>query len=185
MREKNKIKFQEMDEDLHTYFKWSANALMPVRGRACDLFLKQNLKVILPTAQRLLRLIGYTPGPIYRGVLLPEPVHALPPHQNIEYLSFSTDRSVAYHFANPYGFGSQYPGYNALLGSHGYVIEYTPQIAEVLFHYELLLMLPYAFAFSMTGINGELHVAFLSKQKEVTILQPAEALTHLTKMEVD
>jgi hypothetical protein len=176
-----KLTLREVKGDLKTYFNWSANALCPVNPGAADRFLKENQTAILTTAQKLLKLVRYVPGLIYRGILLKQPVNEIVPHERLEYLSFSTDRSVAEHFADINGFGSEVMDLAARLGNHGYIIEYTPNISEVLFHHHLLSVLPYAEAFSQLGMDGTSEVEGLKSQKEVTILQPELPFRKITE----
>jgi hypothetical protein len=172
---------REIKGDLMTYFNWSANALVPITPGAADKFLKENRSTILIIAQKLLELVNYAPGTIYRGIILKQPVNSIVPHKNMEYLSFSTDRSVAEHFADVKGFGSEIIDVAAQLEEYGYIIEYTPKITEILFHHRFLSILPYAEAFSLLGRNGLSQVKRLEWQKEITIFQPAEPLFNITR----
>ena len=176
-----KISPDELNGDLMTYFNWSANALVPVNPGGADRFLKENRSSILKTSQKLLRQIGYVPRPIYRGVILKEAVDTILPHKNLEYLSFSSALSVAEHFADINGFGSEHTDVGQQLGTHGYVIEYSPRITEVLFHYHLLSVLPYAQAFNRLGMNGTQEVEGLKRQREIMILQPAQPFTNIQR----
>jgi hypothetical protein len=179
-----KLTLAELDSDLQIYFNWSANAIMPVHAGAADAYLKKNLATILKIAQRLLQFINYEPQPLYRGVILKQPVDVIPPHKKLQYLSFSTDRAVAEHSAHINGFGSSIMNLATRLGEHGYVIEYTPTLTEVLFHYHFFSFLPYAEAFDLLGMNGRYEVESLMKQKEVMILQPAAPFTNITKKQI-
>jgi hypothetical protein len=173
MQQYNKLKLQNLKGDFKTYFNWSANALMPVNPCAADDFLVQNRSAILKIAHTLLEWVSYTPCRIYRGVILKQIVDTIAPHQNLKYLSFSTDLSVAEHFADIQGFGSEVMNIEKRLGEYGYVIEYIPKPEEILFHYGFLSILPYAEAFSLFGMNGKEEVQSLRRQKEIIILQPA------------
>lgn len=163
------------------YFNWSANALVPVNPGAADTYLKENRPVILKIAQFLLQHLHYIPTRVYRGIILKEPVTVVAPKKGLEYLSFSADRKVAEHFADVKGFGSDVVNVAAQLGTHGYVIEYSPKISEVLFHYHLLSRFPYAQAFNSLGIDGHQEVEFLKSQQEIMILQPQDPFTTITK----
>jgi len=176
-----KLSLQDVNGDLMTYFNWSANALMPMNPSATDRYLKENQSAILKVAQKLLKAINYCPSIIYRGIILRHPVDSIVPNEQLQYLSFSTERLVAEHFANINGFGSDLLDVSLQLGTHGYVIEYTPTFSEVLFHYELLSLLPYSEAFSLLKMDGNREVEGLKKQKEVMILQPTLPFTKITK----
>ena len=173
-----KLTLAQLDSDLQIYFNWSANALMPVHAGGADAYLKANQPVIVKIAQRLLEFIDYVPETVYRGVILKQPVTEIVLHEKLQYLSFSTDLTVAEHFADINGFGSPLINLAARLGKYGYVIEYTPAISEILFHYPFLSILPYAEAFTRLGMNGPFEVESLKKQKEVMILQPVVPFTH-------
>jgi hypothetical protein len=179
-----KITLAQLDSDLQIYFNWSANALMPVHPGGADAYLKNNRAIILKIAHRLLGFINYMPETIYRGVILKQPVTTILPHNKLQYLSFSTDRAVAEHFADVAGFGSTIINLAARLGKYGYVIEYTPALSEVLFHYQFLSILPYAEAFDSLGMDGISEVESLKKQKEVMILQPAAPFTNITEKKI-
>lgn len=182
MQMQKKLTLWEVKGDLKTYFNWSANTLCPLNPGAADRFLKENKTAILNTSQKLLKLVRYVPGLIYRGILLKQTVNEIMPHERLEYLSFSTDRSVAEHFANVNGFGSEIMNLAAQLGNYGYIIEYIPSVSEVLFHYHFLSLLPYAEAFSQLGMDGTSEVVGLKNQKEVTILQPEQPFTRIIEM---
>ncbi len=171
---------QQLTGHLRIYFNWSANALFPINGPAADVFLKANKQTILQEAQKLLQQIEYHPGPIYRGILLKTQLAAIPPHDRLQYLSFSTDRSFAEYAADINGFGAGLIDLAGRLGRHGYVIEYTPKVQEVLFHYDFLSILPYAEAFSLLGMDGHQEVDSLRQQREIMILQPQDPFTQLT-----
>lgn len=171
-------------EDVSIYFNWSANVLMPVSPRAADVYLMENYSTILGVAQELLDRIGFAPSTIYRGIILRDDVDEIRPHENLKYLSFSESRSVAEHFADVNGFGSEFFDMEARLGSHGYVIEHTPTADEILFHYKFLQILPYARAFSLLGMDGPREVLHLGEQREITILQPGLPFTNVEKMQL-
>ncbi len=172
---------RELRGDFITYFNWSANVLAPINPCAADKFLKENRDSIIKVAKKLMDWIGYVPGTAYRGIILRESVNAIVPHKNLEYLSFSTERRVAEYFADINGFGSDIVDVTAQLGWYGYVIEYKPVIDEILFHYDLLEILPYAEAFSLLGMKGHSEVEGLKKQKEIVILQPTVPFTNITR----
>ncbi len=167
-----RLSLNDLTEDLRHYFIWSANALMPTNPQAADKFLKTHKTIIHKTAQRLLTQTDCRSTTIYRGIILREPATEIKPHAMMQYLSFSTDRKIAEHFANVNGFGSDFFDVSKQLGEHGYVIEYTPKIEEILFHYSLLDVLPYAELFNQIGVDGQREVNGLREQKEVMILQP-------------
>ena len=181
MQQNKKLTLAEIGGELQIYFNWSANALMPVRPGAADTFLKKNRFTILKVAQKLLVQVNYTSGPIYRGVILRHPVESIVPREGLQYLSFSADRSVAEHFADIKGFGNNIVDVADQLGEHGYVIEYTPNDNEILFHYRFLSILPYAEAYTFLNMDGRSEVDGLRKQKEITILQPNEPFMNITK----
>ncbi|TXJ29030.1 MAG: hypothetical protein E6Q24_04960 [Chitinophagaceae bacterium] len=180
MQQIKQTTLQELKGELLTYFNWSINALVPLNPWAADRFLEANRNSITRVAQQLLQKINYTSSPIYRGIILKQPVEQLMPHKNLQYLSFSVDRAVAEHFANVNGFGSEIINMESRLGKYGYVVTYTPRYDEILFHHDFLLILPYADALTRFGFNGNLEVHGLQQQKEVMILQPTQPLTHLT-----
>lgn len=165
-----------------SYFNWSANSLVPFHPGAADIYLKENRTTVLKIAQKLLKQIPYDHGPVYRGIILKQPVDVIVPHKKLQYLSFSTERLVAEHFADINGFGSEVIDVAAQLGDCGYVIEYTPKITEILFHHHFLSILPYAEAFSLLGMDGISEVEGLKKQKEIIIFQPAEPFINITRM---
>lgn len=180
MKPNQKLSLNDINGDLKIYFNWSANALMPLREGAIDNYLKENLSTIQKVARKVLKQVNYTPSVIYRGVILKQSVAAIEPDKFRQYLSFSTDRLVAEHFANINGFGSDVMDIALRLGKHGYVIEYLPKPHEILFHYRLLSILPYAEAFTLLNMNGQLEVEGLKKQKEIMILQPDKPFTNIT-----
>lgn len=171
-----------MTGDLKTYFTWSANALMPISPGAADVYLELHRSTICATAQQLLRIIDFKPSPIYRGIILKQPVTSVAPHPRLKYLSFSTDWLVAAHFADINGFGSTVMNIAIQLGEYGYIIEYTPQIPEVLFHHKFLSILPYADGFSCLGMDGTFEVEHLKQQREIMILQPAKPFSNIIQM---
>ncbi|MDR3711541.1 MAG: hypothetical protein P4L51_01895 [Puia sp.] len=170
-----------MKGDLGIYFNWSANELEG-DPRATDRYLRENKSAILRVAQELMERIHYVPTPIFRGIILRQPVEVIDPHPGFTYLSFSTERKVAEHFADVNGFGSDYLDVSKQLGSYGYVISYTPAMSEVLFHHDLFSYLPYQEAFSLQRMGGIGKVEFLKAQKEVVILQPAAPFKDISKM---
>jgi hypothetical protein len=172
-----KLNLSDIEGDVEIFFRWSLHALYPAVPHAADRYLLRDRVTICKVAQELLRSTGYTPGPIYRGIILREPITRLEPHKNFQYLSFSADKTVAEHFANVNGFGSNILNVETQLGKHGYVIEYTPQPEEVLFHYHFFSLLPYAEVYNMMNLDGPAEVEYLRQQKEVTILQPAVPFT--------
>ncbi len=181
MDQRKKLTLQDMKGDLKIYFNWSANALVPINPGAADVYLKENQPTILKVALILLGWINYTPNLIYRGVILRYPANTVLPKEHLQYLSFSTERSVAEYFADVNGFGSDLINVADQLGEHGYVIEYTPKLTEILFHYEFLSILPYEEAFALLGMAGRFEVDELRKQKEIIILQPGEPFNNIFK----
>lgn len=179
MQERKKLSLSEITGELKIYFNWSTNALLPIYPGAADNYLILNRAIICKVAKELLKEINYKPGPIYRGVILRNPVDLIVPHENFQYLSFSTQRSVAEHFANVKGFGSDIVDVEAQLGKYGYVIEHMPSIEEILFHYEFLSILPYSDAFTLLGMPGQMEVEGLKKQQEIMILQPAKPFRNI------
>ena len=175
----NRISLEEIQGDLAIYFNWSANALVPINPGASDRYLKDNFLPVWKIAQEFLEHVSDLPDKIYRGIILREPATSVEPHKAIGHLSFSTDKKVAEHFANIKGFGSDVLDLTVRLGKYGYVIEYSPDITEILFHYEFLSMLPYAEAFDLLGMDGESEVNSLMKQKEITIIQPPYPFTNV------
>ncbi len=174
MLDDNKNSLSELSDELWTYLNWSVNALAPTSGNRADNYLKVNKATIVNTSQKLLREINYTPTEIYRGLLLREKSEYILPHKNLEYLSFSENIEVVKQFADIHGFGSNIVDLKTRLGEFGYVIHYTPQIEEIIFHYKFLDLLPYSEALNLIGMNGDIEVASLKEQMEVTILQPNE-----------
>ncbi|SIO53938.1 hypothetical protein [Chitinophaga niabensis] len=175
-----KISLHEVKGDLMTYLNWSLNALVPFVPTAADRYLLENKAVIVKVSQMLLKSIHYRPSTIYRGIILRKHVNCIIPDANLQYLSFSTDRTVAEHFADINGFGSDWINVPIQLGNYGYVIQYLPNVSEVLFHYQFLDFLPYAEALNLIGMNGYDEVEGLKLQKEITILQPVDPLTNIT-----
>lgn len=182
MQHQKKITLNDIKGDLKIYFNWSANVLMPLHPGAADTYLKEYRNVIIKVAQKLLKQISYAPTPIYRGIILKKPVTAIMPHKSMEYLSFSDDPSVAKYFADINGFGSEILNVAKQLGQYGYFIEYTPRADDVLFHHHFLSFLPYAEAFTLLRMDGQLEVESLKMQKEIVILQPKEPFTCITPM---
>lgn len=180
MQQHKKLTLRDLNGDFKIYFLWSATVLS--NPAAVDNYLLKNKNTILKVSQKLLRWVNYVPAPIYRGIILRERVNEIKPNEKLPSLSFSADRSVAEHFADIKGFGSQLVNIEEQLGTFGYVIEYTPKTTEVLFHYRFLSILPYAEAFNLNGMQGQNEVEYLKKQKEVTILQPKEPFINITKM---
>lgn len=176
-----KYSFDEITGDLRHYFNWSINALLPRYPGAADNLLTVYGSQIKKAARDLLWVVDYKPGTLYRGIIMRQPITEVTPAPSMKYLSFSIDKTVAEHFADVNGFGSDIIDVATQLGEHGYVIEYTPQPEEVLFHYSLLDLLPYSEAFYMLGIDGLREVQGLKQQKEVMILQPASPLKNIKK----
>lgn len=181
MKSKRKITLEDIKGDMKIYFNWSANALFPYCPGAADRYLKENRIVVIGVAQELLQLIDYTTSFIYRGIILRSEVNAVKPHKQFEYLSFLSDRSVAEHFADVEGFGSEILNVVDQLGQYGYVIEHIPDKSEILFHHQFLSILPYSEAFTMLGMDGRAEVESLKRQKEVIILQPQQPFTNISK----
>lgn len=179
-----KMTLREIESELKIYFNWSANALVPIRPGEADIYLQKNRDTVFRIAQKLLKNVNYVPGPIYRGIILRHPVNLIVPHKSLNYLSFSTDRSVAEHFADVKGFGSEIMDVATQLGDYGYIIEYTPKVTEILFHHDFLSVLPYAEAFLLMGIDGASEIKGLERQKEITIFQPEEPFINITKMPI-
>ncbi|GEP94475.1 hypothetical protein [Chitinophaga cymbidii] len=182
MRQIAKLTLGEIKGDLTIYFNWSINALVPFNPGAADNYLQNNMTTIISVAQKLLHEMEYIPEKIYRGVLLKYPVTAVPPHEQLQFLSFTTDRAVAEHFARVDGFGHEIMDLPAQLGTYGYVIDYTPAITKILFHYHLLSVLPYAEALSLIGMDGQAELQGLMRQKEITILQPPQPFTTIRRL---
>lgn len=180
MRQNKKFTLPEMDGYLKTYFAWSVNALR--NPASVDEFLKAHKSTITRVAQELLKETTYVPGKIYRGIILRQQVDSIMPLNKIQFLSFSTQRKVAEHFADIKGFGSDTLDVEKQLGSFGYVIEYTPKVEEIIFHYSFLSLLPYAELFTVLGMEGDKEIEFLTQQYEVMILQPQDPFKHLTPM---
>lgn len=178
------MKLKEITGNLAIYFNWSCNALMPINSGAADIYLVRNKYVIEKTARELLQSIGYTPQKLYRGIILREPATAIQPDNRYQYISFTTDIKVAEHFADVNGFGSNLVNVAEQLGEYGYVIEYTPTPEEILFHYKLFELLPYAEAFELIGIDGKGEVDSLMKQKEIMIRQPGKPLTNIKPFKI-
>jgi hypothetical protein len=181
MKQLKKRTVGEIKGDLKTYFNWSINALVPVRPQAADVYLTNNLRPIKNIAQKLLREINFSPSTIYRGIILREPVSLIAPCNGLKYLSFSTDQKMAEHFADVHVFDSYFFNISDQVGDYGYVIQYTPTIHEVLFHYQFLSVLPYIEVLSLIGMNGAAEVAGLEKQKQIMILQPKNPFTNFYK----
>jgi hypothetical protein len=174
-----KYKPSDISGELGIYFTWAINALFPI-GRGAKRFLFENELVIRKMSQKLLKDIDYKPGPIYRGIILKDKVSQIEPEKFNYHLSFSTDRSVAENFADINGFGSEHEDLKSKLGEYGYLIEYTPKLSEVVFHYSLLSILPFEEAFNNVITDGRGQVEFLKTQKEVTILQPTIPFLNIT-----
>lgn len=151
------------NEKLSIYFTWSCHALIGRSPVAVNTFLNENLDTIKEVAAELLK--GFNPTMLYRGIIVREKINELPPHENFTYLSFSEDKDIAASFADPSpnGFGSAFH-----LGDYGYVIEYTPKVEEVLWHYSFFNKFPYLDAMLDVGVDG----TTIPVQKEVILLQP-------------
>jgi len=173
----------QQSEDMAIYFNWSLNALLPIYPGAADRYFEKYRETIIETGQRFLARINYTPQTIYRGIIMRKPICCLAPHETMKYLSFSTDIKVAEHFADVNGFGSDIVDVKKQLGTYGYIIEHTPAPIEILFHYELLDILPYAEAINLIGINGQKEVNGLKKKKEIMIEQPKIPFTNIKSYE--
>lgn len=162
------------------YLHWSIKALVPYTPGLADKELEANKKEICGTATELLELIDYVPDKIYRGIVMEKPQSIIVPHKNFKYLSFSEDLAMATHFADPInGFGQGIIDIKTTLGEYGYIIEYTPVIKEVLFHWKFLNILPYREAFNAMGLDADAEIKGLLKQKEITILQPISPFTNI------
>lgn len=169
------LSVQEVRESkaMSCYFNFAANALLPVYSGAADALLAIKKPEIIEVAQSLLDKIDYSPATIYRGIILKEGgLTTLAPSKPMQYLSFTTKLNVAEHFANCNGFGSDLFDVTKQLGEYGYIIEYTPERQEILFHYDFLSLLPFAEAFSLMGLDGAAEIEGLKKQHEVMIVQP-------------
>jgi hypothetical protein len=177
-----KMKLSQLTIDLQTYFTWSFNALFPF-GNGADTFLLTYRQTIHKVAGELLKKLNYQPTPIYRGVLLKQPVTQIAPHPNLVFLPFSEDRQIAESFATVNGFASEIKDLGTLLGKYGYIITYTPTLNEILYHYHLLDVLPYEEAFYSLGVDGHHEVAILKRQKEISIFQPVQPFTTITRHE--
>jgi len=175
------MRLTDITGSLAIYFNWSCNALMPIISGAADHYLKQHKQTISRIACELLAPLNYEKKTLYRGIILREPVEEVSPQKYLQYLSFTYDKKIAEHFANVNGFGSDFFNVKEQLGEYGYIIEYAPEPEELLFHYKLFDILPYAEGFSTIGHNGEAEVNGLRKQKEIMIYQPAEPLTNIRK----
>jgi len=173
-----------MGTDIQKYFVWSINALMPTDPHYADIYLTNHREAIKRAADNLLHEINFIPATIYRGILLKEKVETIKPHNNFKYLSFSESKEVAEHFANVNGFGSDIVNLQTQLGTHGYIIEYKPELTEVIFHYRFLSILPYANAFNSVGLDANKELEGLERQKEITIFQPAHPFTKVKKLSV-
>lgn len=163
-----------MDKELGIYFNWSANQLAG-DSVATDKYLRDNLDTIKKVASGLLRKINYQPTLIYRGVIMKErELTHLQPHPGFTYLSFSENLEMAKIFADP-------DHYMAFVMKHrlgeeqlySYIVEYTPQIEEVLFHHKFLEILPYV---QLLREVANIDASKIHEQQEVTILQPAYPL---------
>lgn len=164
------------------YFSWSIKALVPYSPGLADkvLEVEASKAEICKTAAELLELINYTPDTIYRGIVMEAPQATIVPHKNFKYLSFTEDREIARHFADPInGFGQGIIDIKTQLGEYGYIIEYIPTINEVLFHWKFLNILPYKQAFTQMGLGADTEMKGLLNQKEVTILQPISPFTNI------
>lgn len=162
-----------MNKELGIYFNWSCNQLA---GDPCatDQYLRDNMDTVKKVALRLLGKIGYTPVTIYRGIIMNDKeLEYLEPHPDFTYLSFTEDLEIAKVFANPaddLAFVIRRLGEGQL---YGYIAAYTPAIEEILFHHKFLEMLPYV---EMLREVANIDASTIHKQKEVTILQPRDAL---------
>lgn len=165
------------DEDLKIYFNWTCNVLLPLFPGAADRYFRKHAEIITRQARYILDPLNCYPDTIYRGLIVRNEITEIAPHRNLEYLSFSDSVNVAEHFADINGFGSDIINVREQLGAYGYVIEYNPRPDEILFHYRLLDMFPYAEAFDHIGVMGAREVIGLKKQREIVIRQPAEPLT--------
>lgn len=167
-------------EDIRLYFQWSSHALIGFNPTLSDRCLRENFEIIKSVSDYLLNSIDYKPIEIYRGIIMKEPsLTNLMPHKNMTYLSFSEDLNIAKSFADVNGFCSQF-GINHLLGKHGYIVSYTPQLSEVLFHHSFIDIFPYIKSWNSMGIDGTEKT--LEIQKEVMIIQPKEAFKNITHL---
>lgn len=163
-----------MDKELGIYFNWSCNQLAG-DSVATDKYLRDNMDTVRKVAARLLRKINYQPTLIYRGIIVQErDLEYLQPHPGFTYLSFTEDLDVAHVFANPDHFMAM--AIRHRLGEeqlYSYIAEYTPALEEILFHHKFLEMLPYV---KMMREVANIDASTIHEQKEVTILQPSQAL---------
>jgi len=167
------------NRDLSIYFNWTANALMPVIVGAAYRYFALHRETIVRMANRFLNPVEDCPEIIYRGVIFKTPTTRIEPHPAMKYLSFTTCKEVAEHFASVDGFGSDVINVSQQLGTFGYIIEHKPKPTEILFHFKLLDIFPYMEAFNAMGLNGQKDVDGLKWQREIMIEQPATAFTNL------
>lgn len=169
------------NSDIKLYFNWSSNALIGTNPTVSDRYLCENYKAIKSVADYLLHKVNYQPREIYRGIIMKQDnLTELVPHKNMTYLSFSEDLAIAQSFGDPAGFGAQY-GINHLLGNCGYIVSYTPQLSEILFHHSFIEIFPYIKVWNAMGIDGTEKT--LEIQKEVMIRQPQEPFKNIIKTE--
>ena len=161
------------ETELTKYFNWSCNMLVGNDPITTDNYLLENLDSIKKTASELLLYINYKPETIYRGIIMEhDGLNELIPHKGFTYISFSEDINIAKIFSDPQHELAFMVRERLGQNLFGYIIEYKPDIKEVLFHYRLIDILPYVEVMSYKGVDGsKLHL-----QKEITILQPTNNL---------
>lgn len=121
--------------DTHTYVEFVYRALVPCGG--VDQFFAQNRAAIDRAAVVFRELFEFKSQPLYRGILL-DPVDAetgkLAPVHKVRYLSFSESKNVALEFAD---INERISRFIRQRTPHfrGYLICYTPDVNEVLFHH--------------------------------------------------
>jgi hypothetical protein len=121
----------------------------------------------------LLGITKYKPATVCRGIIMQEEITELLPHPNMTYCSFSECDVTVKKFADPeYWYAFQFKRFPK---NYGYIVEYTPQAEEVLFHYKFLDLFPYVQAMAANDIDG----STLHEQKEITILQPSEPFRNI------
>ena len=147
----------------NSYINFVCNALV-ASNTAVDNYFKENQKDIEAFAEIMHQKAPIKVEKIYRGLLMEEALETLEPLPHIQFLSFSEDKKVAYDFADinsDISVAMRMENPNA----KGYIIEYTPQKNEILFHHSWV---------DLMGLDWYLpkgSIELIREQKEVMLKQ--------------
>lgn len=152
---------------MQTYIEFVCKALLGGNPKETDSFLEKNKDAIYETAKLMHEKHPIESKTLYRGILL-EPQYSknlvLDPMPNVKYLSFSESKDLALTFADTEDFMSQFV-MERRPESRGYLIEYKPDLDEILFHYSWFDVLGLDMNFSSQCVK------VIEEQQEVTLKQ--------------